>query len=142
VIQNDDHLLLDEGELESAPVRRADGWKDINIRFITGELSGARTSCLFRATFEPGAAHERHHHPNADEFFYLIGGRAAVGAGDEEYEMQPGMIQFIPAGKVHWLRNVGDEPVNVVGIYVGGSSLEEAGYVYVGEVTDEYRKVD
>jgi quercetin dioxygenase-like cupin family protein len=143
MIRSDEQLLVHVDELEPAPVRREEGWQDMDIRFITGELSGAETSCLFRARFPAGARHERHFHPNADEFFYVLSGRAAVGAGEEEHVATPGTVQFIPAGVVHWLRNLGEtEPVEVVGVYVGGASLEEAGYEYAGEITEEYRTAD
>jgi len=133
MIRNDDNLLVEiAAEIEPSAMRSEEGWRALEIRFLEGSLSGSENSCLFRATFPAGARHERHHHPNADEFFYLISGRAAVGAGDEEHEAGPGFVQFIPAGKVHWLRNLDDsEPVEVVGIYVGGRTLEEAGYVHV-----------
>jgi quercetin dioxygenase-like cupin family protein len=79
--------------------------------------------------FPPGAAHEAHRHPNADEFFYVIRGRALLGAEQEEHEAGPGTVEFVPAGKVHWLRNLdSSEPVEVVGGYLGVGSLEEAGY--------------
>jgi quercetin dioxygenase-like cupin family protein len=136
VIRSDDHFLVNIlEEIEPEGVAPADGWRGIRIRFLDGPVSGSSNTCLFRATFPPGAAHERHLHPNADEFFYLISGRAAVGAGDEEQVVGAGAVQFVPAGKVHWLRNLdAEEPVEVVGVYVGGASLEEAGYVYAGEI--------
>jgi len=141
VLQSDDHVLINVlEEIEPKQVAPEEGWKSIRIRFLDGDQSGSENTCLFRATFPPGAAHERHSHPNADEFFYLISGRAAVGAGDGEFVATAGTVQYIPAGKVHWLRNLdASEPVEVVGVYVGGSSLQEAGYDYVGEVTEEYR---
>jgi quercetin dioxygenase-like cupin family protein len=137
VIRNDDHFLVDIlAEIDPEPVAPRDGWRGIEIRFLNGSASGSSNTCLFRASFPPGATHERHMHPNADEFFYLISGRAAVGAGDQEQVASGGTVQFIPAGRVHWLRNLDEtEPVEVVGVYVGGASLEDAGYVYAGEIS-------
>jgi quercetin dioxygenase-like cupin family protein len=141
VIRGEDHVLVHIDELEPAGVPRDEGWKQMDIRFFDGATSGSENTCLFRTVFPPGAAHERHFHPNADEFVYVISGRAGVGAGEEEHAAGPGSIQFIPAGKVHWLRNLDqNEPVELVGLYVGGASLEAAGYEYVGEITEEYRK--
>jgi len=143
VIRDENQTLLNVEELEPAPVAREDGWRDMTIRFLDGSVSGSSNGCMFRTTFGPGAAHERHFHPNADEFLYVISGRAAAGAGEEEHEIGPGTVQFIPAGTTHWLRNLDDRaPVELVGIYVGGANLEEAGYEYVGEVTDAYRQAD
>jgi quercetin dioxygenase-like cupin family protein len=142
LIRTVNHTLTNiEDDVDLAGVTRDQGWKGIRIRFFEGEASGSENCCMFRAHFPPGAAHERHFHPNADEFFYLISGRAAVGAEDEEHVATPGTVQFVPAGKVHWLRNLDRvEPVEVVGIYVGGRTLTEAGYEYVGEIAPEHMK--
>ena len=142
MIRNEHHALLDVDEVEPAGVQREDGWRDIAIRFVTGELTGADSACLFTARFEPGAAHERHTHPHADEIFFVISGRAAVGAGDGEHLATAGTVQFIPAGRIHWLRNVdAREPVEVVGVYLGVPSLEDAGYDHLGDVPDDLRTV-
>jgi quercetin dioxygenase-like cupin family protein len=134
--RSDDHVLINiVEEIEPSQVDPEQGWRSLVIRFLDGTVTGSANTCLFRATFPPGAVHARHSHPNADEFFYLISGNAAVGAGDEEHLVGPGTVQFIPAGKVHWLRNVDEAtPVEVVGVYVGARSLEGAGYDYAGEV--------
>jgi quercetin dioxygenase-like cupin family protein len=144
LIRNENNVLLNIlQEVEAAAVTLDDGWREIEIRFLNGDISGSHNTCLFRAHFAPGAAHERHYHPNADEFFYLIRGMAGVGAEDEEHVARAGTVQFIPAGKIHWLRNLDEhEPVDVIGVYVGGASLDEAGYEYVGEITAEYRQAD
>jgi quercetin dioxygenase-like cupin family protein len=143
MIRNEHHALLQVDEdVEPAGVQREDGWRDIEIRFVTGELTGARTACLFTARFAPGAAHERHTHPHADEIFYVVSGRAAVGAADGEHLATPGAVQFIPAGEVHWLRNVDPvEPVEVVGVYLGVANLDEAGYDHLGDVPEDLRTV-
>jgi quercetin dioxygenase-like cupin family protein len=141
VIRNEHHTLVHVDELEPAGVAREDGWRKMDIRFFGGAVNGSKNACFFRTIFPPGAAHERHYHPNADEFIYVISGRAALGTEDEEHEVTAGGMDFVPAGKVHWARNLDqNEPVELVGIYVGGGSLEEAGYEYVGEITEEYRK--
>jgi quercetin dioxygenase-like cupin family protein len=142
LIRTEHHTLTNiEDDVDVARVSADQGWKQIRIRFFEGQDSGSGNCCMFRASFPPGAAHERHFHPNADEFFYVIRGRAAVGAEDEEHVAAPGTVQFVPAGKVHWLRNLDpEEPVEVVGIYVGGRTLEEAGYEYVGEIEQQHMK--
>lgn len=140
MIRDEHHTLLSAEEVAPAVVDAADGWQ-MAIRFVGGDLTGSDGVCLFRADFEPGSRHERHVHSAADEIFYVISGRAAVGAGEREYLAEAGSVQHIPRGKVHWLRNVGDEPVEVVGVYVGGSSLEATGYDYVGPVEERHRQV-
>lgn len=121
-------------DITPAPVRREDGWRDMDMRFMLGSRFGVENICVFRAVFAPGAAHEKHIHPNADEFSFLIRGRAALGFDDEEQIVTAGNARFIPAGTVHWLRGLDDEEVEVVGAYLGVGSLEEAGYQFIAHV--------
>lgn len=130
------HYLTRVEEIAPAVVPPEKGWRDVDIRFIaTRELTGSGAVCLFRTVFPPGAAHEKHVHPNADEFIYVIRGRAGAGCGEEEFEVGPGSVQLVPKGTVHWLRNLDpDQPVELVGGYLGVGSLEEAGYDFRGSV--------
>ncbi|MBO0828494.1 MAG: cupin domain-containing protein [Streptosporangiales bacterium] len=126
------------GDVEDVPptsVRSEDGWQAVDIRFLLPpSMQLSSPVALFRALFPPGAAHRTHTHPDADEFVYVIRGKARIGAGDEERDAGPGTVQLIPAGTVHWLHNLDeDEPVEVVGGYLGVQSLQEAGYRYVGD---------
>jgi quercetin dioxygenase-like cupin family protein len=134
MLRTDAHFTIQLDEVQPAPVRTEQGWRDVDIRFlITRELAGSGSVCLFRALFPPGAAHESHRHPHADEFFYVIRGRALLGAEAEEHAAGPGTVEFVPAGRAHWLRNPDPvEPVEVVGGYLGVGSLGEAGYELVG----------
>ncbi|MGH7721759.1 MAG: cupin domain-containing protein [Candidatus Dormibacteria bacterium] len=116
-------------DIEAAPVRPDQGWVDLDISFVTRAVSGFGDVCLFRATFAPGAAHRRHIHANAVEFFYIIRGRGMSGFGDDEHRVSAGDIEMVDRGNVHWLRNdSADEPIEVLGGYLGVGSLEEAGY--------------
>jgi mannose-6-phosphate isomerase-like protein (cupin superfamily) len=73
---------------------------------------------------------------------YVIRGRGAAGTGETEQEIGPGSSQYIAAGEIHWLRNASeDEELEIVGCYAPAASLDEAGYVFVSEITPEYRTV-
>jgi quercetin dioxygenase-like cupin family protein len=137
------HFQQHVSDVESAPVKLEDGWRDMDIRWIVSETNaGSKEVCFWRTIFPPGAAHERHLHPNAAEVLYVIRGRGAAGTEDEEHEVTPGTVQYIPPGAVHWLRNLDEnEELEIVGCYAPAGSLEDAGYEYVSEITDEYRKV-
>ena len=142
MIRDENNFITTIDELSPEPLVDDEGWRGMDIRFATGEMTGSETLCFWRTLFPPGMAHERHRHPHATEFLYVIAGRAALGAGAAETVANPGTLQIIPPGKVHWLRNLdADRPVEVVGGYVGAPSLEKAGYVFVGAITDEFRTV-
>jgi oxalate decarboxylase len=68
---------------------------------------------------KPGALREPHWHPNADEWQYIIRGRARIGlfgsdgrARTEEFKQ--GDAGYIPRGYGHYVDNIGDEPLRVL----------------------------
>lgn len=139
IVHNADTFVAHVSDVAPAPVRADQGWRKMDIRFILNrDASGHGSVCVFRTVFEPGAAHEIHTHDAADEFLYVVRGRCMVGAGEsEEHLAGPGSLQFIPAGKRHWLRNIDPfEVVEIVGGYAGVGSLEEAGYNFVAHLSD------
>jgi quercetin dioxygenase-like cupin family protein len=140
---NHRHFQVSIDEVEPAPVRREDGWRDMDIRFvIRTDNADSSEVCFWRTVFPPGAAHERHYHPHAAEVLYVLRGRGAAGTGEEEHEILPGMAQYIPKGAVHWLRNLDqEEELEIVGCYAPAGNLDEAGYVFVSDITEEYQQV-
>jgi quercetin dioxygenase-like cupin family protein len=62
-----------------------------------------------RFVIEPGG--EIPAHTNAVEHEqYVLGGRAAIGIGDEIFQVQEGDVVFIPAEVPHWYRAEGNAP--------------------------------
>ena len=41
---------------------------------------------------------------------YVLGGRARIGIGEQEYQVGQGDVVFIPEGVPHFYENIGDEP--------------------------------
>lgn len=65
----------------------------------------------------PGAVREPHCHPNANQLDYCISGKGRVGIvgpeGERHYlDLLPGDISFVPQGYLHWIENIGDEPLS------------------------------
>jgi quercetin dioxygenase-like cupin family protein len=119
------------------------GFIEMDFRFLVrDENAGSKQVCMWRTLLPPGAAHERHSHPNAEEIIYIVRGRAAAGAGDTEYELTEGCARYVPAGVAHWVRNPSDrETIEILGVYGGAASLEEAGHEFVGPITAAHRQV-
>ena len=129
-VHNANHYMVNISDIEPKEVRADQGWISMDIRFpLPIEVARAGGVALFRAVFKPGAEHRAHQHPNADEFFYVIRGRAAIGSGDEVHEVGAGTVELVPRGTTHWLRNLDSDEVEVLGGYLGVGSLEEAGYI-------------
>jgi len=66
---------------------------------------------------QPGGVREPHTHPNANQLDFCISGKGVVGIvgpeGETHYlELGPGDISFVPQGYLHWIENVGDEPLS------------------------------
>ena len=66
---------------------------------------------------QPGAVREPHTHPNANQLDYCVSGKGLVGIvgpeGEAHYlELNPGDISFVPQGYLHWIENLGGEPLS------------------------------
>ena len=136
------HTTVDE--IVPEPVAEKDGWRRMDYRILLGRhnVGPEAQASLYRSVFPPGAAHKKHLHTKSDELVYVIRWRGAHGQGDDEWEVGPGSCYYIPKNVPHWLRNLDHvEPVELVGVYLDAGSLEETGYVFLGEVAPHEMKV-
>ena len=62
-----------------------------------------------RFVMQPGGGMPNHTNTVEHEQ-YVLRGHAMIGIGDEEFEVQPGNVVFIPEGVPHWYQNIGEEP--------------------------------
>jgi quercetin dioxygenase-like cupin family protein len=76
----------------------------------------------------PGARHDRHRHPHADEFFVVLSGRGMVYTDDEDEPAVEGDVIFTRRGHWHGFNNTGDVDVTLLWGWSGAGSLEAAGY--------------
>ncbi len=112
-----------------------DGWK-LGIRWLIDEKRlGSKYGSVGYAHFEPGAGrHELHYHEHAEEVSFYLKGRALRIVGDEQFEVGPGDIGFVPAGVPHALINLSEtEPIELICVYLGASSVEKTGYHHIKE---------
>lgn len=113
------------------------GWSITDFRIPISKKQGSQ-STMFHARFMPGSIHKKHRHDHCDEIYYIVSGHGLAGAGPDRVELRKGHFHFIPKGVEHWFYPLSiDEPTISVGIYIGAGSVEETGYVYMGEVTEE-----
>lgn len=64
---------------------------------------------LRRFTMQAGGGMPRHTNTVEHEQ-YVLRGRAHIGIGGQEFDVQPGDVVFIPAGAPHFYQNTGEEP--------------------------------
>ena len=84
------------------------------VEVISGRLSGSERMMVGVAWLEPGEVHLLHHHPHADEWYYVIEGSARFTVGDEVIRGEPGTAMFLPAGVPHRIDNDGAERLHFV----------------------------
>jgi mannose-6-phosphate isomerase-like protein (cupin superfamily) len=95
-------LVMDWGDLKWMSSPRATGAS----KFSAGVV-----------LLEPGKGHDTHNHPGCEEILYIISGYGRQKVADQEMELKPGMLIFIPADVDHSTFNTGWEPLKFLAIY-------------------------
>ena len=114
-----------------AGLRAEEGWNRMQVQWLcTEETVGSQHAVLGRTVFPPGgASHERHTHDFAEEILYVVSGHGRAISGDEEFEIGPGDVVFVPVGDVHYFVNTSEtEPMETLWLYGGVGSLKASGY--------------
>lgn len=115
---------------ESSPGIPERGWVDMDVRWlVTKDTVGAAKTVFGVTLFPPGARHELHRHPNAEEVEYLVSGSGIAYVGDDAVELGPGEAVFVPQNEYHGFENNSDSEVVMAWYYAGAASLEDAGFV-------------
>lgn len=128
-------ILLNVEDVQPLELNAKGGWCLSDFRMPIGRHN-ASAAALYWAKLKPGDIHQKHRLENCEELYYVISGHGLVGAGADRAEVRGGHVHYIPQGVERFLCNVSaTEPLEVIGVYTGAGSLEEAGYVYTGEVT-------
>jgi quercetin dioxygenase-like cupin family protein len=117
------HVPLEGG------LREEEGWVDMQVQFLVDERSvGSSELVLGRTVLPPGARHERHRHPNCDEFLLVMSGRGEIYTDQGREPAEEGDVVFTPAGHWHGFDNTSEEHVLLIWGWRGAGSLEAAGY--------------
>lgn len=106
------------------------GWLDMDVRWlVTKDSVGAKQGVFGVTVFPPGAHHQLHRHPNAEEVEYLVSGHGTAYVDDDGIELGPGEAVFVPRNAYHGFENTSDGEVVMAWMYAGAGSLEAAGFV-------------
>ena len=110
-------------------LKRDEGWIDMEVRFLIDQKSTGSDKLLVGWTIlPPGARHDKHRHPNADEFFIVVQGSGFIYTDTGREPSVQGDVIFTPRGHWHGFDNTGKEDVVLVWGWSGAGSLEAAGY--------------
>ena len=110
-------------------LREAEGWIDMQVQFLI-DAGAARSDQLVvgRTVIPPGGKHDRHAHPNADEFLVVMSGSGLVYTDEGTEPAGEGDVVFTPRGHWHGFDNTGTEDALLIWGWSGAGSLEAAGY--------------
>jgi quercetin dioxygenase-like cupin family protein len=114
-------VIRDEKEMEYEPLSIADG---VERAVMLDESDGTPNFRMRRYTLEPGAEVPKHTNEVEHEV-YNVSGEYVVGIGDEEHVVSEGDTLLIPAGEVHWFRNVSDEESEFICVVPNGDTGTE-----------------
>lgn len=129
-MSNDHPNKVSIHELESSPGIPERGWVDMDVRWLITKENVGATKTVFGVTrFPPGARHELHRHPNAEEVEYLISGTGVAYVGDDAVRLGPGEAVFVPQNAYHGFENDSKAEVVMAWCYAGAASLDDAGFV-------------
>ena len=133
-------ILLNVADV--APLRaKPAGWNISDFRVPIGRHNGS-AAALYWAKLEPGETLQKHRLDTCEELYYVIRGRGVVGAGADRADVRGGHVHYIGRGVERFMHNASSsEPLEVIGVYTGAGSFEEAGYAYTGEVTAADTKI-
>ena len=105
---------IDDVPLEQG-LREDEGWIDMQVQFLIGERNaGAKDLVVGRTVLPPGARHERHLHPNCDEFLVVLSGHGEIYTNTGREPSKAGDVIYTPRGNWHGFDNTSDEDVAAV----------------------------
>jgi quercetin dioxygenase-like cupin family protein len=110
-------------------LREDQGWVNMEVQYLIDEQrAGSQHLVVGRTVLPPGARHDRHLHPHADEFLVVMSGHGEIHTNAGREPSGAGDVIFTPRGNYHGFVNTGDEDVVLIWGWSGAGSLAAAGY--------------
>ncbi len=107
-------LMTKESDIEWKTGPDTKGNPRTRFKRLTGPEFGSKQMVVGLMEVIPGRTFHLHHHEDAEEFYYVLKGKAKVTLDDEEFEATPGTFFYIPAGCPHRTVNHTNEPFVVI----------------------------
>jgi quercetin dioxygenase-like cupin family protein len=74
---------------------------EVTIQRVYGRETGSKCLNVSLVSFPAGVRNTWHTHEH-DQCLWIIAGKGKVASREKEYNAEPGMAFFIPAGESHW----------------------------------------
>lgn len=84
---------------------------------VSPRNNGSQHLVLVTEDIPPGGRIRTHKHLEQDEILLVQTGTAHVRLGDQEGDVHAGALVFLPANTLIGLKNIGSEPISLVGIF-------------------------
>jgi len=113
-------LALEKNQGEKRVRRPRDQMPNPTSEFIlkvTPQNSGSQHLVLGTETIPPGGVIPKHRHLGQDEILFLQTGSAHVTLNDQDYDVHAGSMVFFPLNTWVSLKNIGDEPIQLIFIF-------------------------
>jgi len=94
--------------VKTIPVEAIDAGRGASRQVLIGTDEGPNFA-MRRFIMEPGGGIPAHTNTVEHEQ-YVLRGRARLGVGREEFDIEAGSVVYIPAGVPHWYKVIGEEP--------------------------------
>jgi mannose-6-phosphate isomerase-like protein (cupin superfamily) len=95
---------------------RGDG--QVSHLLLGGGDFGSRNLSVTWVECAPGSQQELHAHRASEQAYVIVAGRGRMIGDEEERDVEPGMLVFIPPGEPHAIKNPGPERL----IYVSATA--------------------
>ena len=89
------------------------GPRDILSKYKLGNLLSDKIQ-ISVDTYAPGGYSTKHAHPERDQAYYIVNGKALVQVADEKGEANKGAMVLIPSKTTHAFSNTGKEPLTLL----------------------------
>ena len=127
-------MALDYPLVDVTDVPIADTGLAGEFRIPISGKDGSTTSA-FHLTVNPGETIASHRNNACEEISICISGNGESIIGNKSFKVREGHCMRIPIGVTHQFENTSEEPVQIVGFYLGAETLSARGF----ETTDSIR---
>jgi mannose-6-phosphate isomerase-like protein (cupin superfamily) len=95
--------------LEESPRNPRGG--QVSYLLLTKGQFGSSNLSITWVEGEPGSEQSLHAHSDNEQVYVIVRGRGLMKVGEEQEEVGPGTMVFVPPKTDHAIRNPGDEPL-------------------------------
>jgi mannose-6-phosphate isomerase-like protein (cupin superfamily) len=100
-----------------APVNERGNGQTSYLLLAGGDFGSSRLAVTWVEAL-PGSQQPIHAHAASEQVYVIVSGRGVMIVGDEERQVEAGVIVFIPPRTGHAIKNIGEEAL----VYVSASS--------------------